>query len=436
IRECHRRGIAVIMDVVYNHYVHDGERAQWLYDTNNHAKNPYFWYEGSPEDYVEFNNAVNAERRGTGGYLDNLSTAWAPRYHETMVRKMFASMALALQEEFHVDGFRVDQTTSIHAYNVRHADGAVAGNANAFGAKTLREWSRTQKFVRPDVFLMAEDHSGWDMVTASTDEGGLGFDAAWYADFYHHLVGDGDGHDGYAKLLKNAGYGDDRSLAMDDFAGTLYATRYAKVVYSESHDEAGNGRGTARNIRIAVNDAPLTGETRRFAESRCRFVFGITVFSAGVPMFLFGEEVGAEQPLLYDDVLGHKIDLENERRNQGRGQFAFYRDAITFRRSNSGMRSRNIDVIHVHNANRLIAFRRWGNGQEFLVVASLNNHPFIEGYDLRNDRISNGNWREVFNSDADEYGGTNVGNRGGVNASDGCLNVVVPANGIIVLERE
>lgn len=437
IRECHRRGIAVIMDVVYNHYVHDGERAQWMYDTNDHARNPYFWYEGSPDDYVDFNNAVQPGRRGTGGYLDNLSTAWAPRYYETMVRKMFASMALALQEEFHVDGFRVDQTTSIHAYNVRHADGVAAGNANTFGAKTLREWSRTQKFVRPGVFLMAEDHSGWDRVTAPTDEDGLGFDAAWYADFYHHLVGDGDGHDGYAKLLKNAGYGDDRPLAMDKFAGALYATKFAKVVYSESHDEAGNGGGTARNIRVAVNDAPLTGATRRFAEARCRFVFGVTVFSAGVPMFLFGEEVGAEQPLLYGEVLQHKIDIESDRQNQGRGLFTFYRDAIAVRRSNSGLRSRDIDVVHVHNANRLIAFRRWDNSQEFLVVASLNNLAFVDGYELHNDRIGDGGWRERFNSDAGEYGGNDIGNKGAVvQAAGGRINVVVPANGVVVFERE
>ena len=55
--------------------------------------------------------------------LDNLSTGFAPRFHEEMVRKLFISSAAALVMDFHVDGFRVDQTTSIHAYNVVHADG-------------------------------------------------------------------------------------------------------------------------------------------------------------------------------------------------------------------------------------------------------------------------------------------------------------------------
>lgn len=437
IRECHRRGIAVIMDVVYNHFVHDGERAQWMYDTNDHAKNPFYWYEGYPEDYAQFNADVTPGRRGTGGYVDNVSTGWAPRYHEAFIRKMFAGMALTLIEEFHVDGFRVDQTTSMHAYNKLHSDGRPMGNVNIFGAKTLREWSRTQRFVLPDVFLMAEDHSGWDAVTSSTEEGGLGFDATWYADFYHHLVGDGDGHAEYAKLLKNAGYGDNRPLAMDRFAGALAASGQGKVVYAESHDEAGNGSGTARNILIAINHAPLIGETRRYAEARCRFAFGVTVFSAGVPLFLFGEEVGTAKPFLYDKVLEHKEDLSGMRSGLGERLYTFYRDAIYLRRAHPGLRSRNIDVVHVHNDNRLIAFRRWDDNQEFLVVASLSNTPFNIGYSIRNERIREGAWREIFNSDAGIFGGDNLGNAGStIHASRGELSLVVPCNGVVVLRRE
>ncbi|HYN79181.1 MAG TPA: alpha-amylase family glycosyl hydrolase, partial [Lamprocystis sp. (in: g-proteobacteria)] len=436
IRECHRRGIAVIIDVVYNHFVHDGERAQWLYDTNDHTRNPYYWYE--PGDYRAFDAAVAPERRGTGGYLDNVSTAWAPRYDEPMVRRLFSSMALVLLDEFHIDGFRVDQTTSIHAYNGLHADGRPVPRANQFGAKLLREWTRALRLVRPEVLLMAEDHSGWDAVTQPTESGGLGFDAVWYADFYHHLVGAGDGHDGYAKLLKTAGYGDDRPLAMDRFAGALAASGTGKVVYCESHDEAGNGAGTARNLVVAVNGAPLTAATRRFAEARCRCVFGLTVFSAGVPMFLFGEEVGTDEPFLYDGVLSHKPDLHGLRLGTGRGLYAFYAAAIRLRRGSAALRSRAIEVLHVHNAGRVIALRRWGGGEEWLAVASLNNHPFATGYGLRHDRLTTGHWREVFNSDAEEFGGDGVGNAGAVIATrdGGAIDLVIPANGMILLRRE
>ena len=51
VRECHRRGIAVILDVVYNHYTFDSERAEWAYDSNTPENNIYYWYEGRASDY-------------------------------------------------------------------------------------------------------------------------------------------------------------------------------------------------------------------------------------------------------------------------------------------------------------------------------------------------------------------------------------------------
>ena len=174
IRECHRHGIAVIMDVVYNHYTADAERAQWAYDSNAPEHNIYYWYEGRASDYP----------RADGGYIDNQSTGWAPRFWEEMVRKLFISSAAMLVDEFHVDGFRVDQTTSLHSYAVIHVDGRAADNARIFGAKFLREWTRTVRLARPTVILVAEDHSGWPAVTQSSDAGGLGFDAAWFAEYY------------------------------------------------------------------------------------------------------------------------------------------------------------------------------------------------------------------------------------------------------------
>ena len=53
VRECHRGGIAVILDVVYNHYNPDGERAEWGYDSDDPERNIYYWYEGSPANYPD-----------------------------------------------------------------------------------------------------------------------------------------------------------------------------------------------------------------------------------------------------------------------------------------------------------------------------------------------------------------------------------------------
>jgi 1,4-alpha-glucan branching enzyme len=436
IRECHRRGIAVIVDVVYNHYIQEhAERAEWMRDSNSDEKNSYYWYEGLSSSYPDFDRAV-PEQLGRGGYLDNVSTGFAPRYYEEMVRSMFISSAVALIIDFHVDGFRADQTTSIHSYNALHANGHPVPDANAFGAKFLREFSRTLRMIRPGIMLTAEDHSGWDKVTAPPDEDGLGFDAAWYADFYHHLIGDTDKGSDYAKLLKTAGLGDDRALAMDYFAGALASSGGKRVLYSESHDEAGNGQGTDRTIVTAVNGAPLVGDTRRYAEARCRCVFGITILSAGTPMFLFGEEVGSEKKFLYNHVLENREDLQGERNTTGQFLFKFYGDLIRFRLANPGLRTRLIDVLHVHNANRVIAFRRWGDGEDLLVLASLRNAPFSDGYVVENGRLPNGQWQEVFNSDAIIYGGNNAGNFGAtISSAGGRFDAVIPANAVVVFRK-
>jgi 1,4-alpha-glucan branching enzyme len=434
IRECHRNGITVILDVVYNHYSPNGERAEWAYDSNAPERNIYYWYEGKASDYAD----------PGGGYLDNWSTGYAPRFHEEMVRKLFISSAAALVEDFHVDGFRVDQTTSMHLYNVLHADGRSIKDANIFGAKFLREWTRTLKLIQPNTMLIAEDHSDWEQVTESPDLGGLGFDATWYANFYHHLIGDTRSGTDYAKLIPTAGTGTDEPLAMDRFAGALAWTGHKKVVYHESHDEAGNSyyeEGgqriySRRTIVSADNGVPLAGETRHFAEARCRFAFGMAMLSAGTPMFLMGEEVGAQKPYRYQDFADQKEDLWGEKATNGAKLFQFYQDLIQFRYAHSGLRSHNIDIVHVHNANRVIAFRRWDDNEELLVVASLNNYPFTREYIVRNDRTGNHQWQEIFNSDSERYGGNNIGNYGTLLTSlDRSIHLVVPGNGLIVLQK-
>jgi 1,4-alpha-glucan branching enzyme len=189
---------------------------------------------------------------------------------------------------------------------------------------------------------------------------------------------------------------------------------------------------------VAVGGASLVGETRRYAEARCRFAAGVTLLSAGIPMFLFGEEVGAQKKFLYGEVLANREDLGVLRQTTGASLFEFYRALIRLRLAHAGLRSRNIDVLFVHNEHRLLVFRRWGAGEDFLIVAGLNNTPFNNPrYRFVADRMPAGAWREIFNSDAAMFGGWNVGNAGAtLNVSGGVLDCIVPANGIVVFRKE
>lgn len=428
VRECHRRGIAVLVDVVYNHFAHDAERAQWHYDSNREEHNIYYWYEGKPADHPE----------PSGGYLDNLSSGWAPRYHEEMVRKMFVSSAVALVEGFHVDGFRVDLTSAIHALNVLHADGRPVSAANVEGAKLLRELSRTLRLVRPSTLLVCEDHSDWNLVTEPTEVGGLGFDATWYARFYHNLIGD-TGQADSANLLWTAGMGGDGELAMDAFAGVLGATERKTIVYHESHDEAGNSPGSRRTIAAALalrEGAPPTGELRAIAESRCRFAAGMAMLSAGTPLFLMGEEIGAVKDFRFNDFLANREDLWGERAGNGARLFAYYQDIIRLRLRHRAFTSLNVDIVETHNADRIIAFRRWQGLEEYLVVGTLSDRGYAAGYRLEAAGLMPGSWIEIFSSDLGKYGGAGVSNAGQtMAAAEGHLTLRLPARGFVVLRR-
>ena len=435
VRACHRRGIAVLLDVVYNHYTFDAERAEWAYDSPAPENNIYYWYEGRPGDYPNLPD-------GTGGYIDNGSSGWGPRYWEEQVRRMFISSAAALLSEFHFDGFRVDLTTAIHRDAVIHADGRPAANANMFGQKFLREWSRTLHLINPDAFLIAEDHSHWEAVHQPPDEGGLGFDASWYSDFYHHLIGDAQNDPGRARLIKLAGYGDNRELRMSWFAGVL-AGSGGEVVYHESHDEAGNSyymengqrQYSARTIMVAVNNV-LNDQTRAYAEARVHVAAAMALLSPGIPMFFMGEEVGASLPYRFADFETAREDYLALRQGTGARLFRFYADLIGLRLARPALRSRNASVVYVHDANRVLAFRRYEGGEDLLVVASLNNAAFSDGYVLRSAGLSDGRWREIFNSDAPAYGGGGLGNEGTLDALGGALTVRMPANAVVVLQRQ
>ncbi len=171
VRACHRRGIAVLLEVNYACFSPGAERAEWLYDSNDHGRSIYYWYEGVPGDYP------HAHPPGHGGYIENGSAGYAPRLWDEMVRKLLISSAAMLVSEFHIDGFRVDQTAALHSHAVVRADGRRIETVNLFGAKFLREWTRTLRLIKPGIFLIADDRSGWPRVTEPTDAGGLGFDA-------------------------------------------------------------------------------------------------------------------------------------------------------------------------------------------------------------------------------------------------------------------
>jgi hypothetical protein len=211
----------------------------------------------------------------------------------------------------------------------------------------------------------------------------MGFNATWFSPLYHDLIGDASNHGDKATVLHRPGFGTDDPIPLSQLSGSLAKTGEAHIVYHESHDEAGNSGGTMRTIRVAVNDAALVGPTRDSAEARTRVAAGISILSAGAPMFFMGEEIGAQRPCKYNEIIEGREVILGERMGQGANLFRYYQDLIRLRRSSRGLRSRNIDIIHASNDSRVIDFTRNDGTTRELIVASLNNRPFEEGTRFR-----------------------------------------------------
>jgi 1,4-alpha-glucan branching enzyme len=147
-----------------------------------------------------------------------------------------------------------------------------------------------------------------------------------------------------------------------------------------------------------------------------------------------GEEVGAKEPYRYDDWLLHREDIPGLRAGSGAQLFGFYRDVIRLRRREEALTSPYVDVVHVHDVNRVLAYRRWLGDAEFLIVASLNNAPFDNGYRIASASLPTGAWIEALNSDDESYGGRGIRNRGVLPSAGGSIDARLPANGIVVFQ--
>jgi 1,4-alpha-glucan branching enzyme len=93
-------------------------------------------------------------------------------------------------------------------------------------------------------------------------------------------------------------------------------------------------------------------------------------------MFFMGEEVGAKEPYRYNDWLYHREDLQALRATSGAKLFEFYRDVIRLRRQYSALRSPHVEVLHVQDANRVLAFRRWLGQQGISHCREPQQRPF------------------------------------------------------------
>lgn len=366
VRVLHGKGIALIMDVVYNHWGPDDlDTALWRIDgwSENNGGGIYFY---------------NDWRRKTA-FGDR------PDFGRPEVRRFIRDNVLMWCHEYRVDGLRFDSTV-----NIRNAE----GKDNSPGTDLAEGWSLMQWLNdkidadQPWKLTIAEDLQGNEWITKDTGAGGAGFDSQWGSSFYwgirDALVAQSDGDRNMCRIKE----------AIQQRFGTDALRR---VIYAETHDEVAQ-----INNKVRLPEAIAPGHADSwFARKRSALGAVLTMASPGIPMIFMGQEFLAwgswkdSEPLDWGNL------------GTFRGIHDLYQSLIRLRRNwynnTAGLRGQHVNVHHVNNSDKVIAFHRWNNGgtgDDVVVVINFSNRGY-SSYTIGFPRP--GSWHVRFNSDWQGY---------------------------------
>lgn len=363
VKAAHQKGIAVVLDVVYNHFG-PTDMDLWQFDG---------WQEN-----------------GLGGiYFYNdwrAKTPWGdtrPDYGRSEVRQYIRDNALMWLEEYHIDGLRMDMVPYIRNVN---ADGNPANDLEE-GYKLIQWINSEIKSRYPQKFTVAEDLHTLDAITAPVENGGLGYSSQWDSQFVHPI------RDIIIQMH-------DEHRNMDVVVASI-VHRYnndvfERVIYTESHDEVSNGQA-----RVTQEIAGEQDVDNWYTKKRSLLGAALMMTAPGIPMLFQG------QTMLEDGWFQDTDPIDWTRVSEFKGITKLYRDLIHLRLDykgiTKGLSGQNVEILHVDNQNKVVAFQRWMDGgpkDTTVIVMNFSQQP-IENYSIRFP--TKGLWKIRFNSDWEGY---------------------------------
>jgi len=327
----HAEGLAVFLDVVYNHVGASGDKALTAFG-------PYF----TDRYATPWGEAINFDGEGSGA-----------------VREWVLQGAQRLVRDLHLDGLRLDAIHAVYDSGAR---------------PLLEELGRRVRRARPGALVIAESGLNDPKVIRPAEVGGLGLDAAWADDFHHALrtllTDEREGYYAEFGSVQDLGKALDRPHVHDGTFSTFRDQRFGApaqdrpveqfVVFSQNHDQVGNR---------AFGDR-LPPRARRLAAFA-------TLLSPFTPMLFMGEEYGEPNPFLFfADHIDEEIAVATRegRRREFAAFAAFAGEEVpdpmaleTFERSKL---SREEEPGLRDLYRRLIALRRDLRGAEVEAIAA------------------------------------------------------------------
>jgi len=355
----HQRGIAVMGDVVFNHFG-PSDMDLWQYDgwSTSSTTGGIFFYEDA-----------------------NVSTPWGPRpnYGRGEVRTYLKENTMMWLDEFRLDGLRFDGTKFMRLRDY-------AGPEIPDGWSILQWCNQSADAQFPGKLMVAEDLGDNAWITKTTGAGGAGFDSQWDGSFAFPVrsaleAANDSSRDMYAV----------RDAINKNFNGSMQQ----RIIYTENHDEVANGR-----TRVPETIWPGNAGSW-FSRKRSTLGAALVMTAPGIPMIFQGQE------FLEDGYFAAEDRLDWTKATTYGKITDLYRSLIRLRRNldgtSRGLSGAFTNVFHVNNNAKVLGFHRWQNGGAGDDVVVLTNFSNVAYPNYRVGLPRGGLWRVRFNSDSTAY---------------------------------
>ncbi|PKG22224.1 1,4-alpha-glucan branching protein GlgB [Niallia nealsonii] len=391
IDQCHQNGLGVILDWVPGHFCKD---AHGLYQ-----------FDGSSQ--FDYANAKDRENLVWGTANFDLG--------KMEVHSFLISNALFWMEYFHVDGFRVDAVS-----NIIYWPNSNENSMNPYGIEFLQKLNKMVAQYDPTILMFAEDSTDWPQVTAPVHYGGIGFHYKWNMGWMNDFLKYMETESQYRKDMH------------DKVSFSLHYAFSENFVLPLSHDEVVHGKKSLLN--------KMPGDYwQKFAQFRLLIGFmmahpGKKLLFMGAEFAQFSEWKDKEQLdwLLYD------YDMHKKANDFIKAILKIYKRSKPLYELDHVYEG--FEWIDVNNRDQSIfSFIRKGKKPEdFLIVICNFTYHTYEDYliGVPND----GSYREILNSDAEEFGGANYINKKVIKAQEGSFHgrpfsvqLTIPAFSITIL---